>query len=99
MTVSSGVNEVVIVSAARTPIGSIGGSLSSVKAPYLGAAVVKAALQRAGVSGDSVGEALFGNVVSAGIGQSPARQAILFAGIFTSETAAICVASAEILPD
>lgn len=75
-----GGNEVVIVSACRTPIGSLGGALSSLTAPKLASVVVKAAVMRAGVKGEDIGEAIMGNVVSAGIGQSPTRQAVLFAG-------------------
>jgi acetyl-CoA C-acetyltransferase len=77
---STSAHDVVIVSAVRTPIGSIGGALSSLTAPKLGAAVVKAAVARAGVKPEDVGEAIFGNVVSAGAGQSPTRQAVLFGG-------------------
>jgi acetyl-CoA C-acetyltransferase len=72
---------VYIVSATRTPIGAFQGSLSSVSAPQLGATAIKAALERAKVSVDQVGEVYMGNVLSAGIGQAPARQAMRFAGI------------------
>ncbi|AKU96932.1 3-ketoacyl-CoA thiolase [Labilithrix luteola] len=72
---------VYIVSATRTPIGAYLGSLSSLTAPQLGAAVIKAALERAKVSPDQVGEVFMGNVLSAGIGQAPARQAMRFAGL------------------
>ncbi|MCC7437217.1 MAG: acetyl-CoA C-acetyltransferase [Armatimonadetes bacterium] len=71
----------VILSAARTPIGSFGGSLSSVAAPQLGATAIKAALERAGVSPENIEEVIIGNVLTAGVGQSPARQAALGAGI------------------
>jgi acetyl-CoA C-acetyltransferase len=71
----------VIVSAARTPIGSFGGALSTVPAPQLGATAIKAALERAGITPDQVSEVVFGNVLTAGIGQAPARQAALAAGI------------------
>ena len=71
----------VILSAARTPIGSFGGSLSSLSAPKLGAVAISAALERAGVAPDKVGEVIMGNVLTAGVGQSPARQAALGAGI------------------
>lgn len=71
----------VILSAARTPIGSFGGSLSSIPAPQLGATAIKAALERAGVSPENVEEVIMGNVLTAGVGQSPARQAALGAGI------------------
>ncbi len=73
--------EVVIVSAVRTPIGSFMGSLSTVPAPKLGAVAIKGALEKIGLSPDSVDEVLMGNVVQAGTGQAPARQAAIFAGI------------------
>ncbi len=72
---------VYIVSAVRTPIGAYLGSLSSVTAPQLGATAIKAALERAKVAPDQVGEVFMGNVLSAGIGQAPARQAMRFAGL------------------
>jgi acetyl-CoA C-acetyltransferase len=71
----------VILGAARTPIGSFNGSLASVSAPALGAVAIGAALERAGVSGEQVDEVLMGNVVSAGTGLNPARQASLSAGL------------------
>lgn len=71
----------VILSAARTPVGSFGGSLSTVPAPRLGATAIKAALERAGVSPDQVSEVILGNVLTAGVGQAPARQAAIYAGI------------------
>ena len=74
-------NEVVIVSAVRTPIGSFGGVLASLTAVDLGAAAIKGALARAGVSPDLVQEVYMGNVVSANVGQAPAKQAALQAGI------------------
>jgi acetyl-CoA C-acetyltransferase len=73
--------EVVIVGAARTPIGAFQGALASVSAPKLGAVAIKAALERAGVAADQVGEVYMGCVLQAGIGQAPARQAALFAGL------------------
>jgi acetyl-CoA C-acetyltransferase len=73
--------EVVIVGAARTPIGSFLGSLAAVPAPRLGATAIRAALQRAGVDPASVDEVVMGNVLQAGIGQAPARQAALYAGL------------------
>src|SRR3954468_7599169 len=73
--------DVVIVGAARTAIGSFLGSLSSVPAPKLGATAIKAALERAGVSANDVGLVHMGNVLQAGEGQAPARQAALFAGL------------------
>lgn len=73
--------EVVIVGAARTPIGSFLGSLSSVTAPRLGAIAIRAALERAGVEPGAVDEVVMGNVLQAGIGQAPARQAAIFADL------------------
>ncbi len=73
--------EVVIVGAARTPIGSFLGSLASVPAPRLGAIAIRAALERAGVDPSAVDEVIMGNVLQAGEGQAPARQAALFAGL------------------
>lgn len=71
----------VILSAARTPIGSFNGALSSVSAPDLGATALTGALDRAGVTPDQLDEVILGNVVSAGIGQAPARQAAIAAGV------------------
>jgi len=76
-----GGREVVICGAARTPIGSFGGELASQSAPDLGAVAIKAALSRAGVEGHDVGEVIMGCVLSAGIGQAPARQAAIRAGL------------------
>src|SRR5262249_12649637 len=73
--------EVWIVGAARTPIGSFQGELASIPAPKLGGTAIKAALDRAGVSPDAVGETFMGCVLPAGLGQAPARQASLAAGI------------------
>ncbi len=73
--------EVVIVGAARTPIGSFLGSLAAVPAPRLGAVAIRAALERAGVAPDAVDEVIMGNVLQAGEGQAPARQAAIFAGV------------------
>jgi acetyl-CoA C-acetyltransferase len=73
--------EVVIVSAARTPIGSFGGALSTVPSPTLGAVAIKAALERAKLDGADVDEVLMGCVLPAGVGQAPARQAMIGAGI------------------
>lgn len=73
--------EVVIVSAVRTPIGSFMGALSTVPAPRLGAVAIKGALDKVGLSPNQVDEVLMGNVVQAGTGQAPARQAAIFAGI------------------
>ncbi len=74
-------NEVVILSAARTPMGGFQGELSGMAAPELGAAAIRAAVERAGITPDAVEETLMGNVLSAGLGQAPARQASIFAGI------------------
>jgi acetyl-CoA C-acetyltransferase len=74
-------NEVVIVSAVRTPIGSFGGVLSTLSATDLGAAAIKAAVSRAGVQPDQIQEVYMGNVVSANVGQAPAKQAALKAGL------------------
>ena len=71
----------VILSAARTPVGSFGGALSTVPAPSLGATAITGALDRAGVATDQVDEVILGNVVTAGEGQAPARQAALGAGL------------------
>lgn len=73
--------EVVIVSVARTPIGSFMGSLSTISAPKLGAIAIKGALDKINLSPNDVDEVLMGNVVQAGTGQAPARQAAIFAGI------------------
>ncbi len=73
--------EVVIVGAARTPIGSFLGSLASVPAPRLGAVAIRAALARAGLGPDAVDEVVMGNVLQAGVGQAPARQAAIYAGL------------------
>lgn len=73
--------DVVIVGAARTPIGSFFGVLSSVPAPRLGAVAIKAALERAGLKPEQVDEVIMGCVLPAGVGQAPARQAAIYAGI------------------
>ncbi|QSQ15605.1 thiolase family protein [Myxococcus landrumensis] len=73
--------DVVIVGAARTPIGAFQGALSKLTAPQLGAVAIKAALERAGVKPEAVQEVIMGNVLQAGVGQAPARQATLFAGL------------------
>src|SRR5690625_2432895 len=73
--------EVVIVSASRTAIGSFGGTLSSVSAPELGAVVIKDVLHKANVKVDDVDEVIMGNVLQAGLGQNPARQAAIKAGL------------------
>ena len=76
--------EVYIVSAVRTPIGSFLGSLSTVSAPMLGAAAIKGAIEKANISVDVVDEVFMGNVLQANVGQAPARQAAIFAGLNTS---------------
>ncbi|HAN78892.1 MAG TPA: acetyl-CoA C-acetyltransferase [Bacteroidales bacterium] len=73
--------EVYIVSAVRTPIGSFGGALSTVSATKLGAAAIKEAVAKAGIDPSEVNEVFMGNVISANLGQAPARQAALFAGL------------------
>ncbi len=73
--------KIVIVSAARTPIGSFMGALSTVPAPHLGAAAIKGALNKINLDPNLVDEVFMGNVVQAGVGQAPARQAALFAGL------------------
>ena len=73
--------EVVIASAARTALGSFGGSLKDVPATELGAIVIKEAIKRAGIKGEQVEEVVMGNVIQAGLGQNPARQATLKAGL------------------
>jgi acetyl-CoA C-acetyltransferase len=73
--------EVYIISAVRTPMGSFGGALSTVPAPKLGAAAIKGALDKAGVDAKEVTEVFMGNVLQANLGQAPARQAAMFAGI------------------
>ncbi len=73
--------EVVIVSVARTPLGSFLGSLSTIPAPKLGAVAIEGALRKINLSPDQVEEVFMGNVVAAGLGQAPARQAAIYAGI------------------
>ena len=73
--------EVVIASAVRTPIGSFGGALKDVSAADLGALVIKEAINRAGIKGETVDEVLLGNVIQAGLGQNIARQAAVKAGL------------------
>ncbi|RUA11918.1 MAG: acetyl-CoA C-acetyltransferase [Flavobacteriia bacterium] len=73
--------EVVIVSAVRTPIGSFMGSLSSIPAPKLGAIAIKGAMDKIGLDPNLVDEVFMGNVVQAGVGQAPARQAAIYAGL------------------
>ena len=73
--------KIVIVSAARTPIGSFMGALSTVTAPHLGAAAIKGALEKINLDVNLVDEVIMGNVIQAGVGQAPARQAALYAGL------------------
>jgi acetyl-CoA C-acetyltransferase len=73
--------KIVIVSAVRTPIGSFMGALSTVPAPHLGAAAIKGALNKINLDPNLVDEVFMGNVVQAGVGQAPARQAAIFAGL------------------
>ena len=74
-------NDAVILSGARTPVGKFMGVLSSIPAPRLGAVAVKAAVERAGIDPAQIEEVIMGQVVSAGSGQAPARQAAIFAGL------------------
>jgi acetyl-CoA C-acetyltransferase len=76
--------EVYIISAVRTPIGSFLGSLASVPATKLGAAAIKGAIEKANISADAVDEVFMGNVLQANVGQAPARQAAIFAGLSVS---------------
>ncbi|MBD0428068.1 acetyl-CoA C-acetyltransferase [Aquisalinus flavus] len=82
--------DVVIASAARTAIGSFSGSLATVPAPELGRTVINGALERAGLKADDVNEVIMGNVLTAGLGQNPARQASIHAGI-PQETPAMTI--------
>jgi acetyl-CoA C-acetyltransferase len=69
------VKEVIIAAAVRTPMGAWGGALKDMSAPQLGAAAIKGAVERAGISPDVVNEVLMGCVMQAGLGQAPARKA------------------------
>ena len=71
----------VIIAACRTAIGNFGGALSTVSAPKLGSATIQGLLEKTGIKGDQVDEVILGNVLQAGIGQNPARQASLSAGL------------------
>ncbi len=75
---------VVITSAVRTPIGSFNGALAPLKAPQLGSIVIREALKRSQLKPDQVQQVIMGNVITAGVGQAPARQAAIFAGLPTS---------------
>lgn len=79
-------NEVYIVSVARTPIGSLSGTLSALTAVELGKQSIKEAVKRAGLTGDQIEEVIMGNVIQANTGQAPARQAALGAGIQVGAT-------------
>jgi acetyl-CoA C-acetyltransferase len=70
-----------IVAGVRTPIGAMGGQLASVSAPRLGAACIKALVARTGIDGKTIDEVIIGNVIGAGLGQNPTRQAAIFAGL------------------
>src|ERR1041385_2169848 len=83
-------NEAVIISAARTPVGKFLGSLKSFSAPQLGAIVVRESVKRAGVKPEDVDEVIMGCVIQAGLGQNPARQAALKGGL-PSTVAAVTV--------
>src|SRR5262245_48710682 len=74
-------NEAFLIAGVRTPIGSLSGALSTVPATELGGTCIKAALEKAAVPGDEVDEIIMGNVVGAGLGQNPARQAAIKAGL------------------
>jgi acetyl-CoA C-acetyltransferase len=73
--------DIVIVSAARTAVGKFGGSLAKVPAPELGASVIKALLARSGLAADQIGEVILGQVLAAGAGQNPARQSVIKSGL------------------
>jgi acetyl-CoA C-acetyltransferase len=75
------VEDVVLVAAVRTPFGKLGGGLSMLPAPELGASVIKQVLERAGIAGGDVDQVIMGTVITAGMGQIPARQAALKAGL------------------
>ena len=74
-------NDVVCVSYARSHIGNFRGKFANYSAPELGAKVIKAAVDKAGISGDIIEEAIMGNVLQAGIGQAPTRQAVIFSEV------------------
>ena len=82
--------DIVIVSAARTAVGKFGGSLAKISAPELGAAVIKDLLARTGLGADQVGEVILGQVLAAGAGQNPARQALIKSGL-AKETPALTI--------
>jgi acetyl-CoA C-acetyltransferase len=82
--------DIVIVSAARTAVGKFGGSLAKISAPELGAAVIKDLLSRTGLGADQIGEVILGQVLAAGAGQNPARQALIKSGL-AKETPAMTI--------
>ncbi len=82
--------DIVIVSAARTAVGKFSGSLAKAPAPELGAAVIKALLERTGLGADQIGEVIMGQVLAAGSGQNPARQSLIKSGI-AKETPALTI--------
>ncbi len=82
--------DIVIVSAARTAVGKFGGTLAKTPAPEMGAAVIKALLERTGVGADQIGEVILGQVLAAGSGQNPARQALIKSGV-AKETPALTI--------
>jgi len=82
--------DIVIVAAARTAVGKFGGTLAKTPAPELGAVVIKALLEKTGVKPDQIGEVIMGQVLAAGAGQNPARQAMMKAGI-AKETPALTI--------
>ena len=79
--------DIVIASAARTPVGSFNGAFTSLSAHALGTIAIKAALERAGVKAEEVDEVILGQILTAGAGQNPARQAAVAAGIPVERTA------------
>jgi acetyl-CoA C-acetyltransferase len=82
--------DIVIVSAVRTAVGKFGGSIAKTPATELGAAVIKALLQRTGVGADQIGEVIMGQVLAAGVGQNPARQSLIKSGLL-KETPALTI--------
>ena len=82
--------DIVIVSAARTAVGKFGGTLAKTPATDLGAAVIKALLTRTGLGADQIGEVILGQVLAAGVGQNPARQSLIKSGL-AKETPALTI--------
>ena len=74
-------SEVVILDYTRTPIGSFNGSLSAVSVTKLGATVINGLINKVGINPESIDEVIMGNVLSAGVGQAPARQALIYGGL------------------